>query len=128
MRPSTSRRTAVTIPKRVAGTEFRHWHAIYDASYLGILRDRGCEIVGVSDRSARIAGERAEHFGGTPFTDYRKMIEATKPEFVIALGRHCDMPEIFRFLVAASVSFVMEKPWGTDPETVADLARLAAAR
>src|SRR5260370_32718425 len=56
------------------------------------------------------------------------MIEAAKPEFVLALGRHCDMPGIFRFLVAAGVSFVMEKPWGTDPETVADLARLAAAR
>jgi predicted dehydrogenase len=56
------------------------------------------------------------------------MIEATKPEFVIALGRHCDMPETFRFLVDAAVPFVMEKPWGTDAETVADLARLAAAK
>ena len=79
----------------------------------------------VSDRSARIAGERAAQFGGTPFADYRQMIETTKPPFVIALGRHCDMPEIFRFLVGAGVPFVMEKPWGTDPGTVADLARLA---
>jgi predicted dehydrogenase len=55
------------------------------------------------------------------------MIEVTKPEFVIALGRHCDMPEIFRFLVGAGVPFMMEKPWGTDADTVADLARLAAA-
>ena len=86
----------------------------------------GAHIVGVSDRSARIAGERAEQFGCTPFTDYREMIEATKPEFVIALGRHCDMPEIFRSLVGADVPFVMEKPWGTDPEN--GLARLAAAR
>src|SRR5260370_33237359 len=117
MRPSIRGRPAVTIPKRVAVTEVSHWHSIYDASYLRILRDLGCEIVGVSDRSARIVGERAEHFGGTPFTDYRKMIEATKPEFVIALGRHCDMPEIFRFPVAAGVSFIMQKPGGTGPET-----------
>src|SRR5260370_37580865 len=55
------------------------------------------------------------------------MIEAAKPEFVLALGRHCDMPGIFRFLVDAGVPFVMEKPWGTDAETVEDLARLAAA-
>ena len=81
-----------------------------------------------SGSSAQIAGERAEQFGATPFTDYRQMIEATKPEFVIALGRHCDMPEIFRFLVDAGVPFVMEKPWGTDPETVSGLARLAAPR
>jgi predicted dehydrogenase len=89
----------VTFPKRVAVTEVSHWHSAFDASYLSILRDLGCDIVGVSDRSARIAEERARRFGSTPFTDYRQMIEATRPEFVIALGRHCDMPEIFRFLV-----------------------------
>jgi predicted dehydrogenase len=115
----------VTIPKRVAVTEVSHWHSVYDASYLQILRDLGCDIVGVSDRSRQIAADRAERFGAMPFTDYRQMIEATKPEFVIALARHCDMPEIFRFLVGAGVPFVMEKPWGTDPDTVADLARLA---
>ena len=117
----------MSIPKRVAVTEVSHWHSAYDASYLSILRDLGCDIVGVSDRSARIAGERAERFGSTPFTDYRRMIEQARPEFVIALGRHCDMPEIFRFLVGAGVPFIMEKPWGTDADTVADLARLAAA-
>jgi predicted dehydrogenase len=113
------------MPKRVAVTEVSHWHSAYDASYLRILRDLGCDIVGVSDRAESIARERAERFGGTPFTDYRRMIEATRPEFVIALGRHCDMPDIFRFLVGAGVPFVMEKPWGTDPDTVAELAQLA---
>jgi predicted dehydrogenase len=85
----------VTIPKRVAVTEVSHWHSVNDASYLRILRDVGCDIVGISDRTARIAGERAEQFGGALFTVYRQMIEATKPEFAIALGRHYDMPEIF---------------------------------
>jgi predicted dehydrogenase len=84
--------------------------------------------VGVSDRTERIARDRADRFGGTPFTDYRQMIEATRPEFVIALGRHCDMPDTFRFLVAAGMPFLMEKPWGTDPDTVAALAALAAAK
>ena len=116
----------MSMPERVAVTEVSHWHSAYDASYLRILCDLGCDIVGVSDRSERIAKNRAEQFGSTPFTDYRQMIEATKPEFVIALGRHCDMPEIFRFLVGAGVPFVMEKPWGTDADTVAALARLAA--
>jgi len=45
----------VTIPKRVAVTEVSHWHSAYDA-YLSILRYLGCDIVGVSDRSAQIAG------------------------------------------------------------------------
>jgi predicted dehydrogenase len=116
------------MPKRVVVTEVSHWHSAYDAAYLRILRDLGCDIVGVSDRSARIAVDRAERFGGTPFTDYRQMVETTKPEFAIALGRHCDMPEIFRFLVGAGVPLVMEKPWGTDADTVSGLARLAAEK
>jgi predicted dehydrogenase len=118
----------VSMPKRVAAIDVSHWHSAYDASYLRILRDLGCDIVGVSDRSERVARDRADRFGGTAFADYRRMIEVTKPEFVIALGRHCDMPETFRFLVGAGVPFMMEKPWGTDADTVADLARLAAER
>jgi predicted dehydrogenase len=114
------------MPKRVAAIDVSHWHSAYDAAYLRILRDLGCDIVGVSDRAGPIANDRAERFGSTPFTDYRRMIEATKPEFVIALGRHCDMPETFRFLVDAGIPFIMEKPWGTDPDTVADLAHIAA--
>ncbi|MBV9250005.1 MAG: Gfo/Idh/MocA family oxidoreductase [Acetobacteraceae bacterium] len=116
------------MPKRVAVIEVSHWHSIYDASYLHILHDLGCDIVGVSDRSERIAADRAKRIGSTPFTDYRQMIETTRPEFAIALGRHCDMPEIFRFLVGAGVPFVMEKPWGTGADTVADLARLAVEK
>ena len=118
----------MSMPKRVAAIDVSHWHSAYDASYLRILRDLGRDIVGVSDRLERIAKDRAERFGSTPFTDYREMIEVTRPEFVIALGRHCDMPDTFRFLVDAGVPFVMEKPWGTDPDTVAGLAHLAAAK
>jgi len=118
----------VSIPKRVAAIDVSHWHSAYDAAYLRVLRDLGCDIVGVSDRDERIAKDRAGHFGSTPFTDYRRMIEATRPEFVVALGRHCDMPETFRFLVDAGIPFLMEKPWGTNPDTVAGLARLAAER
>jgi predicted dehydrogenase len=118
----------MSIPKRVVVIEVSHWHSVYDAAYLRILRDLGRNTVGVSDRSERIARERALSFGSTPFTDYRQMVETTRPEFAIALGRHCDMPEIFRFLVEAGVPFVMEKPWGTDPETVAGPAQLANAK
>ena len=118
----------MSIPKRVAAIDVSHWHSAYDASYLRVLRDLGCDIVGVSDRNERIAKNRAERFGGTPFADYRQMLEATTPEFVVALGRHCDMPETFRFLVDAGIPFLMEKPWGTDPDTVAALAGLAAEK
>jgi len=118
----------VSIPKRVAAIDVSHWHSAYDASYLRVLRDLGCDIVGVSDRNERIAKNRAERFGSTPFADYRRMLDAITPEFVVALGRHCDMPETFRFLVDAGIPYLMEKPWGTDPDTVAALAGLAAEK
>jgi predicted dehydrogenase len=78
------------MPKRIAAIDVSHWHSAY-ASYLRILRGLGRDIVGVSDRDERIARDRAERFGGTPFTDYRRMVETTRPDFVIALGRHCDI-------------------------------------
>ncbi len=118
----------MAMPQRIAVIDVSHWHSTYDASYLQILTNLERDIVGVSDRDRAIATDRAERFNSRPFTDYREMIEETKPEFVIALGRHCDMPETFRFLVDAGVPFVMEKPWGVDAETVAGLADLAEER
>jgi len=118
----------MTMPRRIAVIDVSHWHSTYDASYLRILNDLEREIVGVSDRDQQIAQDRAERFGGKPYKDYRAMIAETRPDFVIALGRHCDMPETFRFLVEESVPFLMEKPWGVDPETVEALAHLAEQR
>jgi predicted dehydrogenase len=118
----------MTMPKRFAVIDVSHWHSTHDAAYCRILRDLDREIVGVSDRNAVIVGDRARRFGSVAFTDYRQMIEATKPEFVIALGRHADMPDTFRYLVETGLPFIMEKPWGTDPDTVASLVALAASR
>ena len=52
-------------------------------------------------------------------------IARTKPEFILALGRHIDMPEYFRYLVDTGIPFLMEKPWGVDAETVNGLADYA---
>jgi predicted dehydrogenase len=112
----------------VAAIGVGHWHGVHDASYLRLLVELGCDIVGVSDPDPNLAAARAQAFVSTRFTDYRQMVETTRPEFVVALGRHCDMPQIFRFLVEAGLPFLMEKPWGTDPDTVEGLARLAAEK
>jgi predicted dehydrogenase len=56
------------------------------------------------------------------------MVEQTKPDFVLALGRHVDMPDEFRYLVQAGVPFLMEKPWGVDAGTVRELATLAESK
>ncbi len=115
----------MTMPKRFAVIDVSHWHSTQDAAYCRILRDLDRDIVGVSDQDPAIAADRARRFGARPFADCRQMLEVTKPDFVIALGRHADMPETFRFLVGAGLPFIMEKPWGIDPETVASLVDLA---
>lgn len=116
------------MPQRFAVIDVSHWHSVHDAAYCTILRDLGREIVGVSDRDPAIAADRANRFGARAFTDFRAMIDTVRPDFVIALGRHIDMPETFRFLIETGLPFIMEKPWGVDAETVAGLAKLARER
>ena len=115
-------------PQRAAVIGVSHWHSIYDVAYLKILKELNVDIVGVSDEDAGVAQRRASKFDSTPYTDYHAMIEKTKPEFVIALGKHVDMPTIFRFMVDSGIPFVMEKPWGTDLATVESLAEFAESK
>jgi predicted dehydrogenase len=112
----------------VAVTGVGHYHAAYYPGYLDLLRKHGCEIVGVADPDPRIAADRARLCDSVAFEDYREMLESTRPEFVVALGRHVDMPDVFRHLVAAGVPFLMEKPWGIDAATMSGLAALALDR
>ena len=47
------------------------------------------ELVGLQDPIAEIAANRAAAVGNPPvFIDYREMLVVTRPDFVIALGRH----------------------------------------
>jgi predicted dehydrogenase len=109
-------------PKRVAVIGAGHYHATLAPFYLKILQDEKLDIVGVHDSDRAVAEDRAKRCGSTPFTDYRAMIDKTKPEFVLSLNRHVDMPGPFRFLVDAGIPFLAEKPWGIDDQTVNELA------
>jgi predicted dehydrogenase len=113
-------------PQRAAAIGVGHWHTV--GLYMRPLAAQKVEIVGMSDPDPAVAEDRAKLFDSTPFTDYREMIEKTKPDFVVALGKHNAMPETFRYLVEAGIPFLMEKPWGTDDKTVRELADLAEAK
>jgi predicted dehydrogenase len=115
-------------PRRVAVVGVDHYHATSPPNYLRILQTLGVEIVGVHAPEAAVASKWAGQYGSTPFTDYRALIDRTRPEFVVALGRHAAMPAEFRYLVQAGIPFLMEKPWGTDDKTVNELADLAESR
>jgi predicted dehydrogenase len=112
-------------PRRVAVVGALHYHTILPPNYLAILQREKVEIVGVHDPDKNVAEDRAKRCGSTPYTDYRLMIQKTRPEFILALGRHVDMPEYFRYLVDSGIPFLMEKPWGVDSKTVNALAAYA---
>src|SRR5262245_50196782 len=75
---------------RVAAIEVSHWHALHDAAYLRhLIAMPDVELVGVQDSHPELVARRAAEVGNPPaFTDYREMLSATRPDFVVALGRH----------------------------------------
>lgn len=115
---------------RIAAIEVSHWHSLHDSAYLrhlGSIPD--VQLVGVQDPSAEVARRRATALGDPPvFTDYREMLAATRPDFVIALGRHSAMAETAHYLLDHGLPFLMEKPMGVNAAEVRAVADKAAAR
>ncbi len=122
---STPAATSGRRPQRVAVVGIDHYHAISPPNYLQILAAEKLDILGIHAPDAALAAKYATQYKSTPYTDYRLMIDKTKPEFIVALGKHAAMPEEFRYLISTGIPFLMEKPWATDDKTVNELADLA---
>jgi predicted dehydrogenase len=118
------------VPVRVAAIGVSHWHSLYDSAYLRHLSGMpDMQLVGLHDSSAAIAAKRAAVLGDPPvFTDYRRMLTETRPDFVIALGRHSTMAETALYLLDQGYPFLMEKPMGVNAEEVCRVADRAAAK
>lgn len=114
---------------RVAAIEVSHWHSLHDAAYLRLLAGMDdVTLVGLQDPSAAVAAERAAALGHPPvFTDYRAMLDKTRPDFVVALGQHSRMAETAHFLLDHGYPFMMEKPMGVSAAEVQGIADKAAA-
>jgi len=111
---------------RIAAIEVSHWHAVFDAAYLRhLIAMPDVELIAIQDSDARVAAKRAAEVGNVPtYTDYRKMLSVTRPDFVIALGRHREMAGIAHDLLDQGYPFLMEKPMGINAREV----ELVAAR
>jgi len=118
------------VPVRVAAIEVSHWHSLYDSAYLRHLTGMpDMRLVALQDPSAAIAAQRATALGDPPvYTDYRRMLTETRPDFVIALGRHSSMAETALYLLDQGYPFLMEKPMGVNAEEVRRVADRAAAK
>src|SRR5262249_4759922 len=85
------------------------------------------ELVGVQDSDAQLVAKRAAAVGSPPvFTDTRQMLSATRPDFVVALGRHRQMAAIAHELLDLGFPFLMEKPMGISAAEVEAVAAKAA--
>jgi predicted dehydrogenase len=115
---------------RVAAIGVSHWHSLYDSAYLVHLAGLpDTQLVALQDESASIAAKRAAALGNPAvYTDYRKMLAETRPDFVIALGRPSRMAETAHHLLDEGYPFLMEKPMGVDADEVRRVADKAAAR
>ena len=113
---------------RVAAVEVSHWHALNDASYLRhLIAMPDVELVGIQDSDAALVAKRAAEVKQPPtFTDYRKMLETTRPDFVLALGRHRQMAAIAHDLLDLGYPFLMEKPMSINAAEVEAVAAKAA--
>ena len=103
-----------------------HWHVPFYLDPCLVLP--GVAVVGVSDEDVLRADPVAARAGCPAFADYRVMCAVLKPDFAFALGRHCDMPAVGRFLIEAGIPFAMEKPCGVLLSEVEALAALARAK
>ena len=94
---------------RIAAVGVSHWHALNDAAYLRhLLAMPDVELVAIQDSDAEILAKRAAAVGNPPtYADYGKMLAATRPDFVLALGRHRQMAAIAHDLLDAGYPFLM---------------------
>jgi predicted dehydrogenase len=115
---------------RIAAIGVGHWHSLFDAAYLKTLVGMpGVQLVAIQDSDASIVAQRAAQLGEPPtFTDYREMLAKTRPDFVIALGRHSDMAASAHYLLDEGYPFLIEKPVGISAEEVKGVAEKAAAK
>jgi predicted dehydrogenase len=85
------------------------------------------QLVAVQDFDADLVARRAVEVGSPPtYTDYRKMLATTRPDFVVALGRHRHMAAIAHDLLDLGYPFLMEKPMGINAHEVEGVAAKAA--
>lgn len=108
---------------KVALVGVSHWHTGF---YLDpLLELPEVKVVGIADPDMGVVTRFRERLGCAGDTDFREMCRRTQPDFVFALGRHCDMAATARFLIEEGIPFAMEKPCGINAAEVAEIAALA---
>jgi predicted dehydrogenase len=106
---------------RVAILEASHWHVPLYREALAEYAD----VVIVSDRNLQVATTLALSFGATACVDWREAAARHDLDMAFVFGRHLEMPEIARTLIARGLPFCIEKPAGLSSTQVHEIAKLA---
>jgi predicted dehydrogenase len=116
---------APTSRMRVAVIGASHWHL--DLFLPTLLEMPDVELAGVADPDAAVAEKLGRQLGCAWSAHYEQLCDEVRPDFVLALGEHADMPAEAAYLIERGILFAMEKPCGTSSAQVHDLAGRAAA-
>ena len=105
---------------RVALIGVSHWHTGF---YLDPLLEMAhVEVCGISDPDQSVVDSFKKRIGCVGQTDYRAMCDSLKPDFVVVLGRHCEMASTAQYLIEEGIAFAIEKPCGMNAIEVASIA------
>lgn len=96
--------------------------------HLRALKNAGAVVVGVTDPAPRMAQEVADARGLTVYEGLTTLVEATRPDLVVALGKPAAVLHDAEWLVEHNVPCVVEKPIGTSGADLAQLVRAASDR
>jgi predicted dehydrogenase len=86
-----------------------HWHA---ARHLDSLLSLGHRIVGVTDPDAAKARRAADQLGCPWATEPTDLLSRLKPDLIMAMGVHRQVPGILESLLDAGLPLLLEKPLG----------------
>jgi predicted dehydrogenase len=100
-----------------------HWHTPFYSE--PVLEMGDASIVGVSDPDVSRAAPLATKAKCPAFDDYRDMCAQLNPDFAFVLGRHCDMADAARFLIASRIPFAIEKPCAINAAEALDISQRA---
>ena len=101
---------------KVAFIGVSHWHVplYFPAFSKGMIR-------AVSDPDENIAKKFSFQLECSCYTDWRKLLDEIKPDFVFAFAPHCEMKAMALELVSRKLPFAMEKPMGLNSKEVSEI-------
>ena len=110
---------------RFALVGVEHWHAAF---YLESFRLAGAQIAAVSDPDESIAKRFAATAGCPAFADHRLLVERAKPDFLMVMARHADLPAVALELLPFGLPMGLEKPLGVAAGQITPLVEEVARR